>query len=413
MPRVSVMIPAYNYARFLPACITSALDQDGVDLDVLVVNDGSTDDTAAIARAFADRDPRVRLLDRAKNKGYSRRRTRASTLSTASTSSSWTPTTCCLPARWPGRRGCSTHTLRSAWSRAGRSTSATGRRRASRCGARATRSGPATTGSRPGAAAGYSRHQQPRGGHAGLRDAPGGAPHRAELPHTSDFLLWLQMASLADVARVNGPAQGYYRVHSQSLTRTVHADVLFDLRQRADAFTAVFAGPAGRFADADALHDRARRTLAAQALDRACRAFDRGRTGEVPVGGLVDLALELWPGARLLPQWRALQRRERIGPERAPYYPPFIARAVARRASEELARWRWERTGQWERNGAPELSGRRVQPKPLDHRPVVSVVIPCYNYGHYLTGAVASVLDQPGIDGRRRGHRRRLPRRQR
>ena len=69
------------------------------------------------------------------------------------------------------------------------------------------------------------------------------APHRAELPHTSDFLLWLQMASLADVARVNGPAQGYYRVHSQSLTRTVHADVLFDLRQRADAFTAVFAGP--------------------------------------------------------------------------------------------------------------------------------------------------------------------------
>ena len=38
------------------------------------------------------------------------------------------------------------------------------------------------------------------------------------------------------------------------------------------------------------------------------------------------------------------------------------------------------------------------RPVPLRTRPSVSVVVPCYRYGHYLPDAVASALDQPGVD---------------
>ncbi|MGA9860219.1 MAG: glycosyltransferase family 2 protein, partial [Solirubrobacteraceae bacterium] len=41
---------------------------------------------------------------------------------------------------------------------------------------------------------------------------------------------------------------------------------------------------------------------------------------------------------------------------------------------------------------------RRVTPVPLLRRPSVTVVMPCYNYGHYLSRALTSVLSQPEVD---------------
>ncbi len=55
MPRISVVIPCYNYARFLPAAIDSALRQTVRDAEIIVVDDGSTDDTAQVAQRFGDR----------------------------------------------------------------------------------------------------------------------------------------------------------------------------------------------------------------------------------------------------------------------------------------------------------------------------------------------------------------------
>ena len=147
------------------------------------------------------------------------------------------------------------------------------------------------------------------------------------------------------MARINGATQGYYRVHDQSQQRTVHSGVLFDLEGRRDAFARAFAGRCSTLPDADRLHDLARRTLAADALDRACRAYDRGNTATEPVDGFTAFALDLWPDARELPQWRALEARRAVGPARAHRQPRFVARAVSRRATEELHNWRWQRTG--------------------------------------------------------------------
>src|SRR4051794_35707378 len=58
---VSVIVPARNEAAGIAACITRVLASSGATLEVIVVDDDSTDDTAAVVRALANRDPRVRL----------------------------------------------------------------------------------------------------------------------------------------------------------------------------------------------------------------------------------------------------------------------------------------------------------------------------------------------------------------
>ncbi len=62
MPRISVVVPIYNVERYLEPCLESIATQTFGDLEVVMVDDGSTDGSAAIAEAFVARDPRFRLL---------------------------------------------------------------------------------------------------------------------------------------------------------------------------------------------------------------------------------------------------------------------------------------------------------------------------------------------------------------
>jgi glycosyltransferase involved in cell wall biosynthesis len=72
MPEVSVVIPAYNAARYLGAAVESVLAQTFDDLEVLVVDDGSTDGSADLV---ADLGPKVRVI-RQPNSGVSSARNR-------------------------------------------------------------------------------------------------------------------------------------------------------------------------------------------------------------------------------------------------------------------------------------------------------------------------------------------------
>ncbi|GAA1291533.1 hypothetical protein Psi02_35970 [Planotetraspora silvatica] len=62
MPRISVIVPIYDVELYLPACLESVSAQTWEDIEVLMVDDGSPDSSAEIARGFAERDGRFRLI---------------------------------------------------------------------------------------------------------------------------------------------------------------------------------------------------------------------------------------------------------------------------------------------------------------------------------------------------------------
>lgn len=67
MPRVSVVIPAYNHEKYAGECIQSVLDQTYQDFEIIVTDDGSSDRTVNVIKDFDD--PRIQLYTHAENKG--------------------------------------------------------------------------------------------------------------------------------------------------------------------------------------------------------------------------------------------------------------------------------------------------------------------------------------------------------
>jgi glycosyltransferase involved in cell wall biosynthesis len=343
MARVDVVVPCYNYGHFLTACVESVLAQEGVEVNVLVVDDGSVDQSAAIAHALAARDSRVRLISLPKNVGmipavnrgiseitgeYFVKLDADDLLSPGSLKRSVE-----LLERYPNvgfvygrprhftgnvpppvRRGRPRWII---WSGA--------EWFALRC------------------SVGVNCISQPEVviRSSALREIGGYNP---QLPHTSDVEMWLRLSVMSDVGRINGVDQGYYRVHPNSMQRTVNAGVMTDLIGRRDAFISTFALADDRLRDAAELEATVRRTLAAEALDEACRTYDRDKVDPQLEDKLVDFAMTTYPAAASLPEWSGLQKRRKRG-RQSRWLPSSLLAAAIRRGRWEIARLRWVRTG--------------------------------------------------------------------
>ena len=68
MVKISVVIPVYNVEKYLEQCLDSVIAQSFEDIEVICVNDGSTDSSLEILKRYANNDSRIKIISQ-KNKG--------------------------------------------------------------------------------------------------------------------------------------------------------------------------------------------------------------------------------------------------------------------------------------------------------------------------------------------------------
>ena len=68
-PSVSVLVPIYNVERYLPQCLEALCSQTLRDLEIVAVNDGSTDGSLSVLQEWARKDERIVIVDKP-NSGY-------------------------------------------------------------------------------------------------------------------------------------------------------------------------------------------------------------------------------------------------------------------------------------------------------------------------------------------------------
>ena len=344
IPRVSVVVPCYNYGHYLPACLGSALGQPGVEVEAIVVDDASPDGSAEVAEELAAAEPRVKLMRHPRNKGHIA--TYNDGLEAAS--GDYVVLLSADDLLAPGSLGRAIALLEAhpevgfAYGRA------------------VVFSGDPPTGD-----AGSVRSWTIWEGHdwlrmrwatgrnciwcpevvmrASLQRRIGG--YREDLPHSGDMEMWMRAAAASDVGHVDGPDQAYYRVHTANMHITDFdggsaRGELVDLEQRRQVFEELADHAPGQ-SDIEA----AQRALAVEALTVATRSINWRQPDAAVIRELADFAVDVYPDAVQLRQWSRVQQLLALGPSRAKRRPAFVAREAGERAKDVARRWRHSRRG--------------------------------------------------------------------
>lgn len=294
MTTVSVIVPCYNYGRFVGECVESVLAQVGVDVEVLVIDDASSDDTADEASRLC-RDQRVTFRRHDENRGH-----------------------------------IATYNEGLAWAR-GDYTLLVSADDVLAPGALARSA--ALMDARRDVGLAYGAIVPFRGEHAPLTavtdDAswdvvPGrewlearcrDGDHRVysptalvrtelqhrlggyseELPRSADMEMWLRFSFHAAVARTDA-VQAYYRVHGENMDRTRFASPLVKLEQTKAAYVSAFERHAALVGDRQKLESLVDRALARHALWWILRGVYKGELKATPVPALIDFAATTYCG---------------------------------------------------------------------------------------------------------------------
>ncbi|GAB2760464.1 glycosyltransferase [Sinomonas soli] len=341
-PLVSVVVPCYNYGRYLPDAVGSVLDQPDVDVEVIIVDDASTDDSADVAEELAG-DPRVTLIKHEANLGHIATYNDGLSRVTGDLVVLLSADDLLVPGSLARAAA-----LFEAYPEVG-----------------LVYGGVAEFADVPqqGAQDSCSKSSWTVWrGHEWLRIAclrgrnfilsPEVVVrssalrmvglYNAKLPHSGDLEYWLRVSEWWHIGRINGAQQALYRIHPQSMHRTTFGAAALDLEHRLEAFRAVNGMMSLDPRRRHLLVFSAERSVRKQALSAARRILDSG--------GGVEEALELirvWndahkAGPRLRRQVLRKLRRARQG------RPPARMQRVVEflRAQAERLHWAvWRRVG--------------------------------------------------------------------
>lgn len=308
LPTVDVIVPCYNYGRYLRECVNSVLSQGGVAVRVLIIDDCSSDDSEAVGRELAAADSRVEYRRHAVNKGH---------VATYNEGLNWINCNYCLllSADDQVTQGALGRAVRlmEAHPEVGMTYGDVIRTEAPDFAAIAPPPnyqtevvpGPAfieetcrKSSNLVEAATAVVR--------ASVQKAVGG--YRKELPHTCDMEMWLRCASVGAVGRVAAP-QGFYRRHGTNMsTRFVERKNYDQVRA---AFEVFFREFGDRVPDRGRLECLVRKGLATEAFFLANESYDGGNPAQC--AALLTEATELWPDIRGHRGWRRLRIKRALG----------------------------------------------------------------------------------------------------
>lgn len=346
LPIVSVVIPCYNYGRFLTACVRSVVTQRGVRTRVLIIDDASTDDSAAVAQALAAEHPEVEVIIHAVNQGHIKTYNEGllewasgDYVTLLSADDELPPGSLERSVRLMARHptigmvyggieefGENTIALTAPVRRATATMHSGGRWLRKRC--RETVNVVPT----PGTVLRTSVQMKVGG-------------YDPVLTHAGDFDMWLRVALVSDIGYVGGPPQGRYRVHGSSMSDGVYQDSLGDVRQRKLVFDSLFSNHADELDRAGISPGATYGRLAGHPLWLACRAYEKGDPDPILVDECVTFAQETFPLAASLRPYRALRRRQRLGAAYCRRTQIFVGTAIVRRLLNRYWWFRWKRFG--------------------------------------------------------------------
>jgi glycosyltransferase involved in cell wall biosynthesis len=340
-PTVTVMIPSYNYAQYLVECVNSALDQPGVNVDVVLVENASTDGSVALAEDLASAHPNVRLVRYDDNQGIMCSLNRCY----AEIRGDYALLLCADDLLVPGALARSVSFLEAHSGVSMVYGPALDFSSIEEVDPSQLYGTPAPPLVYDGAGwidgrcrSGRNPIRTPEVLMRASTIAAVGGRLDPRCPHTSDLNMWLRLASRGDVAFLPGPPVALYRRHESNHGNAFTSSALRGLEARWDAFSAFFETVA-----TDPSRDRWEQTirgaLAAEARYLATRAFSQC-DGDEPcheVEELLDFADRLQPGGASSAEALGWKLRRALGHRRADMFPGFWPRRLSHRLQGSAA----------------------------------------------------------------------------
>ena len=348
-PTVTVMIPSYNYAQYLVECVTSALDQPGVDVDVALVDNASTDGSLALAERLAEAHANVRLIRYPDNQGIICSLNRCY----AEVKGDYALLLCADDRLVSGALARSVELLEThpsvgmvygpALDFSSIEAVDVGQLSGTP-GAPLLYDGVAWIDDR--CRAGTNPIRTPEVLMRASTIAAVGGRLDPRCPHTSDLNMWLRLASKGDVAFLPGPPVALYRRHDDNHSNAFNFSARRDLEARWASFSAFLETVADR-PEHSRWERTARGTLAAEARYSATRAYSRPDADASADGveELLGFADALQPGGVSPLEEVGWKVRRALGPRRAEMFPGFWPRRLIRRLHGSAAERRRLRTG--------------------------------------------------------------------